>query len=151
MGDLYETDLVAWSMEQAQAIRAAARDGANAPVDWDHVAEEIESLGIAERRALASLIGTVIEHLLKLQASPANDPVRLWRESVRRARRRIDRLLRDSPSLRRELPAIIAEETVAARTLVRETLADYGETPLRPLDTLVFDEVTLLGDWLPER
>ncbi len=87
MQDLHEHDLVRWSEEQARALRAAASAGANAPIDWMHVAEEIESLGVADRRALSSHIGTVIEHLLKLEASPATEPVRSWRESVRRAAR----------------------------------------------------------------
>ncbi len=74
LGSRYDTDLLLWSEEQARALRAAARQGSNAPIDWDHVAEELESLGAAELRALASHIGTVIEHLLKLQASPAIAP-----------------------------------------------------------------------------
>jgi len=78
MDSRYDTDLLLWSEEQARALRAAAREGSNAPIDWEHVAEEIESLGAAERRALASHIGTVIEHLLKLQASPATAPERGW-------------------------------------------------------------------------
>jgi hypothetical protein len=61
----YDTDLLLWSEEQALALRAAAREGSNAPIDWEHVAAEIESLGIAESRAPASHIGTVIEHPLK--------------------------------------------------------------------------------------
>src|SRR5690349_19640624 len=64
---------------------------------------EIESLGQSERHALASHIGTVIEHLLKLEVSPSTDPARL-RDTIRRARRDIAGLLRDSPSLQRKIP-----------------------------------------------
>jgi hypothetical protein len=62
--------------EQARMLRAAADAGWNAPIDWVNVAEEIESLGRSERHARVSHIGIVIEHLLKLQASPATEPVR---------------------------------------------------------------------------
>jgi Domain of unknown function DUF29 len=54
MDSRYAADLLLWSEEQARTLRAAAREASNAPIDWEHVAEEIESLGVAERRALAS-------------------------------------------------------------------------------------------------
>jgi hypothetical protein len=74
MGDLYRTDLALWSAQQAHALRSAARERHNLPVDWENVAKEIESLGASERRALASQVRTVIEHLMRLEASPATDP-----------------------------------------------------------------------------
>ena len=103
MGDLYRTDLSLWSAQQAQALRRAAREGSNAAVDWANVAEEIESLGISERRALGNHIGTVIEHLMKLQASPASRPRRGLAGTILRARGEIEKVLEDSPSLRREV------------------------------------------------
>ena len=64
MDSLYDSDLVAWSAEQARALREAGRRRVNLPIDWDNVAEEIDSLGRSERRTLSSRIGTVIELLL---------------------------------------------------------------------------------------
>src|SRR5690349_11030302 len=64
MGDLYRTDLALWAAQQADALRSAARERHNLPVDWENVAEEIESLGASERRALASHVRTVVEHLM---------------------------------------------------------------------------------------
>src|SRR5689334_18164580 len=117
MDSLYDQDLVLWSEQQARELRAAANAGWNAPIDWENLAEEIESLGRSERHALASHIGTVIEHLLKLEVSPT-DPARGWRDTIRRARRDIARLLRDSPSLQREIPRMVADELGSARSLV---------------------------------
>ena len=151
MGSLYDSDLVAWSAEQARAIREAGKRRLNAPIDWENVAEEIESLGKSERLALRSRIGTVIEHLLKLQVSPATEPERLWRETVRRTRGEIADILTESPSLRREVAGMVADQMARMRALVRDTLADYGETPRQPLDIVTFDEATVLGDWLPNR
>jgi Domain of unknown function DUF29 len=105
MGVLYDQDLVLWSEEQGRALRAAAGAGWNAPIDWENVADEIESLGRSERRALASHIALVIEHLLKLQASPATEPSRGWRDTIRRARQKVEDVLEESPSLRREVAA----------------------------------------------
>ncbi|HEY5301388.1 MAG TPA: DUF29 domain-containing protein [Acetobacteraceae bacterium] len=151
MGSLYDTDFAVWSAEQASAIRDAGRRRVNAPIDWDNVAEEIESLGISQRLTLRSRIGTIIEHLLKLQVSPANEPERLWRETVLRTRRDIEVLLRNSPSLRREVADMIEDEMASTRTLVRTIMADYGETPRQPVETIIYDEAAILGDWLPDR
>ena len=52
MSNLYETDILAWSEEQAALLRAEAaadRRNAGAP-DWPHIVEEIESVGRSELR-----------------------------------------------------------------------------------------------------
>ena len=151
MGSLYDQDLVRWSEEQARALREAANAGWNAPIDWQNVAEEIESLGKSERRALASHIAVVIEHLLKVQTSPSREPLRGWLDTIRRSRREIERLLRESPSLRRETASTIGEEFPPARALVEANLQDYGEQPLIDIDQVTYSEDQILGDWLPER
>jgi hypothetical protein len=150
MGSLYDSDLVAWSAEQARALREAGRQRINLPIDWENVAEEIESLGRSERRTLGSRIGTVIEHLLKLEVSPATDPAAVWRDTIRRTRQEIAEILEESPSLRREVPEIAARQLTAARKLVLANLADYGEQPLRPIDTITYDTDAILGDWFPD-
>ena len=73
---LYDEDFVLWSKQQAEALRAAARGANNQPIDWENVAEEIDSLGRSDKRELASQIRRIIEHLLKLEHSPATEPRR---------------------------------------------------------------------------
>src|SRR6185436_17634681 len=97
---LYDEDFVAWTEQQAEAIRAAARAGANLPLDWENLAEEIESLGKSDRRSLHSQIYRIVRHLAKLQFSPATDPRLGWRESVGDGRLEAELVLNDSPSLR---------------------------------------------------
>lgn len=138
-----------WSAEQAHALREAARAGWNAPIDWENVAEEIESLGRLDRRALVSHIATIVEHLLKLQASPSQEPARGWIDFIRAARRAIERLVKESPNLRRQIPGMIVEELPEARAAVKTNLRDYGEEPLIDLDQLTYTEDLILGDWLP--
>ncbi len=150
MDSLYDQDLVLWSEQQARELRAAASAGWNAPIDGENLAEEIESLGRSERHALASHIGTVIEHLLKLEVSPSTDPARGSRDTIRRARRDIARLLRDSPSLQREIPRMVADELGSARSLVHASLHDYGEQARTDLDARCYSEEQVLGDWLPD-
>ena len=70
---------------------------------------------------------------------------------IRRARREIERLLKDSPSLRREVAGIVADETGPARALVLDNLRDYGEQPLEDVAAVAYTEAQVLGDWLPTR
>jgi hypothetical protein len=42
---LYEEDFVRWTEQQSTALRKAAGFRTNLPLDWENLAEEIESLG----------------------------------------------------------------------------------------------------------
>ena len=72
--ELYETDFCRWAELQARVLREAGVSGANIPLDWHHIAEEIDGLARKGRRELRSRLEIVIEHLLKLAYSPAGDP-----------------------------------------------------------------------------
>jgi hypothetical protein len=150
---LYEKDTVAWSEHQAAALRAAARGGSNQPLDWENLAEEIESLGKSLRLGLRSQIARIIQHEVKLEYSPALDPRNGWRRTIRQARVAIDRILEDSPSLKREVPRLIREETGRAIQLAIIDMEEHGELDLIELPTLrkaSFTEEHVLGDWFPE-
>jgi hypothetical protein len=97
LAELYEEDFVRWAEQQAAALREAARAGANLPLDWENLAEEIESLGISQRREFRSRLVTILGDLLKLEYSPAVDPRRGWTETIGRERLDIELLLGDSP------------------------------------------------------
>jgi len=53
-------DFVAWTEQQAEALRAAAHGGANLVLDWENPAEEIESLGRSDRRELRPQLHQII-------------------------------------------------------------------------------------------
>jgi len=149
---LYDVDFVAWTEQQAAALRATAHGGTNQPLDWENLAEEIESLGKSDRRELHSQIYRIIRHLAKLQFSQATDPRGSWRESVRDGRQQPKLVLADSPSLKSQLEQIVSEESTGA---IKRTVADLGEfgevdaaTQLAlPQTRYSVDEV--LGDWFP--
>jgi Domain of unknown function DUF29 len=91
----YETDFYAWTQQQAKAIRA--KDVA--ALDTEHLAEEVEDLGRAVRKGIGSQLERLLLHLLKWQYDPATDPRRLWRLSIRHARREIADDLAENRSL----------------------------------------------------
>jgi hypothetical protein len=92
---LYDADFALWAAEQARLMRAGERR----VLDWDHLAEEIDSLGRSQRREVRSRLIRIIEHLLKLDASADAAPRAGWRRTVRDQRLEIRLLLEDSPSL----------------------------------------------------
>src|SRR4051812_44011359 len=85
--ELYEEDFLLWTKEQARLLREAAERGVNRPLDWETLAEGVESLGRSARRELRSRTATITEHLLKLEHPSARDPGGGWRNTVARSRR----------------------------------------------------------------
>ena len=63
----YDTDFFLWTQVQA----AALRDGKAQELDWANLAEEIESLGKSDRRALGSRLEGLVMHLLKWHYQPS--------------------------------------------------------------------------------
>jgi hypothetical protein len=149
---LYDEDFVLWSKQQAEALRAAARGGTNQPIDWENVAEEIDSLGRSDKRGLRSHIRRIIEHLLKLEHSRAIAPRHGWVESIANARNEIEVLLEDSPSLKGEIVEFIAAELKRASRKVLRDLDDYGEldgTSAARIAARSYAPEEVLGDWFP--
>ena len=91
----YDTDLYGWTIEQAGALRRRAVN----ELDYDNLAEEIESVGRSERREIRSRLAILLIHLLKWHYQPAKQS-ESWRASVSEARQRIEDVLSDNPSLR---------------------------------------------------
>ena len=151
MGDLYDTDVVVWSERQAALLRRmAAGERVNDQIDWANVAEEIEALGISDRRELRNRVRTILAHLLKLQVSPAIEPRAGWCETILEQRAQLRTLLRDSPSLKSTVPAAISEELLEARALVQASLAHHKEQPRRDPAALSYTDEQVLGPWLPD-
>ncbi len=59
----YEKDAYGWAMEQAALIRA----GRLSELDLENIAEEIESVGKSERKALESFLARLLMPRLKWQ------------------------------------------------------------------------------------
>ena len=94
MSAIYEADLYAWTKEQADALRRHASN----EIDWENLAEEIESVGNSDRRAIESRLKILLIHLLKWRYQPEHRSDS-WQSSIEEARYRIARIIKDSPSL----------------------------------------------------
>lgn len=147
----YDTDILAWSEHQAALLRRRAAGNLvnDADLDWPHIAEEIESVGSSQRLAIASQIRRIIEHLAKLEASPAADPRRGWTETVLQARAEIEALLEDSPSLRPKLDDLVRREHPRALRLAAASIEAFGEVPRVPVEGLQYTAEQVLAPWFP--
>ena len=140
-GSLYETDVVAWAERQAEALRAGRFDD----LDLENLAEEIGDVSRREAEALESHLETLLVHLLKWRHDPDHRS-RSWQGTIRVARHKTAKLLRDSPSLRPRLPALVEDAYPAARIRagVETGLAEETFPAACPF---TLDQIT--GDWLP--
>ena len=119
---LYEQDFYTWTQEQA----ALLREGAVHELDLANLAEEIESLGKSDRRALGSHLRNLLLHLLKWQYQPRGRLTgHSWGSSIRNARAELAVLLEDSPTLRGEVSRLL----VRWYPLAREDAADETRLP----------------------
>jgi hypothetical protein len=143
--DLYDKDFYVWAMNQAELLRAKRFEA----LDLDKLIEEVEGLADVKRSAVLNNARVVMEHLLKLQHAPAQDPRRGWRASVVEHRARLEVEL--TPRLRHILDEERPHIYGIARRAAEVARRDYGEqTAADALPTICpysLDQIT--GDWLP--
>ena len=125
---LYERDFAVWTMDQAAKLRKRAHN----EIDWENVAEEIESLGRSDRREIQSRMKVLIVHLLKWEFQ-AGRRSHSWQSSISEQRIWIGGILKDSPSLRR-YPGQVFRKAYddAVAVAVRETGFARSHFPSEP-------------------
>jgi len=144
---LYERDPFAWSQEQAAALRAP---GSNS-IDYENVAEEIESVGVSIRRACTSQIKNIIEHLLKLEFIGPEEAALHWRKEVNAFRHELADDL--TPSLAAQLPAELdGLYAKVRRALVTDALLEGRRLDLPEENPYAWADVLGRDDelWFPE-
>ena len=110
LATLYDTDFYAWALEMAQLIKDKQFD----KVDVEHLAEEVESMGVSERNALESRLIELMQHLLKWQFQPERKG-RSWKLSIDKQRIGIDKVLKQNPSLKYQYQQRVDECYVYAK------------------------------------
>ena len=143
--ELYDADFYVWAERQAELLRARRFD----ELDLTNLIEEVQDLGRALKRSVLNNAAVVIEHLLKLEHSPAVDPCNAWRATVREHRRQLRIEL--TPRLRQILSAELAEEYEMAQHDSEAALRDYGEHLAADAlpKSCPYTIEQIAGDWLP--
>ena len=143
---LYDQDFFVWTEVQAELLRKRRFEA----LDLPNLIEEVEGLGEAKKSAMLSNASVIIEHLLKLQHSPSQDPRRGWADTILNHRDRLE--LELTPRLRQvledELPQVYA--LTRRRTERRLRLYDEdGAADALPA-TCPYTLGQIMGDWWPE-
>lgn len=118
---LYNADFAQWITQATLLLQQGKFD----ELDIENLIEEVEDLGKRDRRALCSNLEIVLLHLLKWQFQPEQRSAS-WRGSIREHRRRIARILKDSPSLN----AYLQQEYEDCYTGARLQAADETGLPI---------------------
>lgn len=129
----YEEDVFAWSQHQARVLRGLTERAAGLPNDLDleHIAEEIEDLGISELNSVISHLEGMLIHLAKAASSPGALTVRHWLNEVDEHRRQARRRYTNAMRQRIDLESLWRSAGREAGAALRR----YGEVlaPLPPV------------------
>ncbi len=99
--DLYDRDVLAWSRHQADLLRRLSRGERVNEVDWEHVIEEIEDVGLSQLNAVQSYLRLVLVHLLKVHGWPDSPSIGHWRGEI--VSFQADAAQRFAPSMRQKI------------------------------------------------
>ncbi len=116
---LYDTDYAQWAQTQAALLAARQWEA----LDLANLVEEVDDLSRRERRALESRLLQLLVHLLKWRYQPERRQTgHSWESSILTQRLRLARRLRESPSLRPQVPALVEDlYPDAVRIAARQT------------------------------
>ncbi|MEJ1160274.1 DUF29 domain-containing protein [Prosthecomicrobium sp. N25] len=117
----YDGDYYAWTQDQGERLKAHRPEG----LDWENLAEEVESFGRSQKREIESSLTVLLAHLLKWEHQPTRRSGS-WRATIAELRDRIARELEDSPSLRGHPAGVLTAEYRLARM---RAAADMGIAP----------------------
>jgi hypothetical protein len=141
--NVYRQDYQRWLDGQIALLRAGRLD----ELDVEHLIEEMEEMGIGNRRALSSHLIILIAHLLKWQFQPEHR-CSSWRGSIIEQRVQIEDLLETAPSLKRTIPELVGRVyPKALKIAIQET----GIAASRfPRESPFGPEQLLDGEYYPE-
>ncbi len=140
----YDTDFYQWTQHQATLLRHGEFNRVD--LDLSNIAEEIESMGRGQVHSLSSYLHNVMMHLLKWQYQPERCG-NSWRLSIENGRHQIQRLLKDSPSLKPKVATLLADEYRQARKIA----ALETDLPLLTFpEQCPFTSEQITGDYWPD-
>ena len=126
---LYKTDFYAWVHQQASLLRSEELE----KLDLPNLIEELEAMSLRDRRELTSRLMVLLMYLLKWHYQSTlhgRSQPRSWLNTITSQRHKIELVLEDSPSLRRDLEERLAYAYPRARLQAsQETGLDLATFP----------------------
>jgi hypothetical protein len=93
---LYDQDILLWVEDTVAKLKA--HDFTN--LDLENLIEEVESLGVSQKKELLNRLITLLEHLLKRIYVPLPNDYNGWERTIRNQRKKLEALLVEVPSLK---------------------------------------------------
>lgn len=126
VAELHADDWSAWLLRQAAHLRQRNLGS----IDFDNLAEELESLGRSDQRALRSHLLILLLHLLKWDNQP-NKRGSSWQNSILSAREEVEELLAENPGFENKLLEFVANQyPKAATAAAKEMGVDASSLPI---------------------
>jgi len=122
---LHDRDYHAWTQQQIDLLKARRLTD----LDLESLVEELDDMGGSARRELVNRLGILLAHLLKWRYQ-ATRRLSSWSGTIKEQRRKLDRLLRENPSLKPLAPDRLQDAYGDALALVeKETGLDERHFP----------------------
>ncbi len=116
----YHQDFVVWCEDTVAKLKDRDIEG----LDFEALIEEIESLGLRDKRELNSRLGGLLAHLLKRLYVKSSDDYRGWQNTIADQRREMELLIEQSPSLKNYFVEVFEDSWRHALKRVRQ---DYSK------------------------
>jgi len=113
---LYDRDILLWVDDTVAKLKA----GDFEHLDLENLIEEVESLGISQKKELISRLTTLLEHLLKRIYVSLLDDYNGWERTIRNQRNELKVLLKQVPSLKTRWEQSFADAWELAIDTVRK-------------------------------
>jgi hypothetical protein len=139
---LYEQDYYLWIKNTAQLLQQDRLS----ELDIANLIEEIEDMGKSERRAVESNLDIILMHLLKYKYQPLKRS-NSWLSTIFEHRKRLQRIFKDSPSLKSYVREIFDECYQNARKMASLETSMLIDT--FPMESPFEIEQSLDHDYLP--
>ena len=112
----YHQDFVVWCEDTVAKLKDRDIEG----LDFEALIEEIESLGLRDKRELKSRLGVLLAHLLKRLYVQSTYDYRGWQNTIADQRREMELLIEQSPSLKNYFVEVFEDSWRHALKRVRQ-------------------------------
>lgn len=116
MRSLYEQDILLWVEETVNKLKAKDFES----LDLDNLIEEVESLGISQKKELINRLIVLLEHLLKRLYVDLPYDYNGWERTIRTQRNNLQVLIKQVPSLKSRWESSFIDAWEIALKTVRE-------------------------------